>query len=58
MGVKLAEWLKCMPSNQASAGSSPTGYNQIPSGKAMGNHPCEKFSQENYNGEDILHYPE
>ena len=23
-------------------------------GKAMGNHPWEKFSQENYNGEDTL----
>ena len=23
--------------------------------KAMENHPCEKFPQENYNGEDILH---
>ena len=21
----------------------------------MGNHPCEKFPQKNYNGEDILH---
>ena len=21
----------------------------------MGNHPCEKFPQENYNREDILH---
>ena len=41
-----------MPSNQASAGSSPTrceylsGYNLIPSGKAMENHPCEKFPWE------------
>ena len=21
----------------------------------MGNHPCEKFRQENYNGEDTFH---
>ena len=24
-------------------------------GKAMGNHPCEKFLQKNYNAEDTLH---
>ena len=24
-------------------------------GKEMGNHPCEKFPQENYNGENTLH---
>ena len=23
-------------------------------GKAMGNHPCEKFPQNNYNGKDTL----
>ena len=50
-----------MPSNQTSAGSSPisckylTGYNLIPSGKAMGNHLCGKFPHNNYNREDILH---
>ena len=47
-----------MFSNQASVGSSPTrckyllGYNLNPS---MGNHPWEKFPQENYTGEDTLH---
>ena len=42
LGVRLAEWSKCMPSNHASAGASPTsckystGYNLIPSGKGDG----------------------
>ena len=46
-GVRLEEWLKSMPSNQASAGPSSTcrkyltGDNLIPSEKTMGNHPCE-----------------
>ena len=50
-----------MPSNQASAGSSPTrckylaGYNLIPSREANGNQLCEKFLQENYSVEDTLH---
>ena len=50
-----------MPSDQASVGTNPnrctylTGYNPIPQRKAMGNHPCEKLPQENYNGEDTLH---
>ena len=45
-----------MPSNQASVVSSPTHCKYLTlQRKAMGNHPCEKFAQQNYNGEDTLH---
>ena len=60
MYIWESSWPDCMPSNQASAGTSPTyckylnDYNLIPSGKAMGNHPCETFPQENWKG-DTLH---
>ena len=53
-GVRLTEWLKSMPSNQARAGSGPTRckylthYNLIPPGKAKGNHPWEKFQWREY----------
>ena len=46
-----------MPSNQPSATRRKyvIDYNLIPSVKAMENHPCKKFPQDNYNGEDTLH---
>ena len=48
--VKLPEWLKSKPANQASESSSPIrckylyGYNLIPSGEGNGKPPLRKFS--------------